>query len=359
MDTSKISPKFWVGNIPIYGDLILAPMDGVTDMPFRAMARELGSAMSYTGFVNAIDIVRGPQGKAVRQNSLEDGEYHAPSNSTWLGVNSALAYDPAERPVGFQLFDDDPERLLRAALIVRERDPDIIDINMGCSAKTVAGRGAGAGLLVEPGKIARIFAGISKALDIPVTGKIRLGWDDESRNYLEVAHIIEDNGGQLIAVHGRTKKQGYTGQADWDAIAEVKAAVKIPVIGNGDVRTVADIRAIKERTGVDAVMIGRVAMENPWLFQRMDRDQVPAEMVYSTIEDHLARSLEFYGEKSGMVLFRKFATRYLRPWALEKDVRERLLTCEDPREFLGMVRGILIAGGKMGGTGLEPATSSV
>jgi nifR3 family TIM-barrel protein len=342
MNNTQISPNFFVGNIPVYGDLILAPMDGVTDMPFRAMARELGSAMSYTGFVNAIDIVRGPQGKAVRQNSLEDERFHAPSNSTWLGVNSALAYDPAERPVVFQLFDDDPERLLRAALLVRERDPDIIDINMGCSAKTVAGRGAGAGLLVEPGKIARIFAGISKALDIPVTGKIRLGWDDESRNYLEVAHIIEDNGGKLIAVHGRTKKQGYTGQADWDAIAEVKAAVKVPVIGNGDVRTVADIRAIQERTGVDAVMIGRVAMENPWIFQRMDRDQVPGETVCRTIEDHLARSMNFYGGKSGMILFRKFATRYLRPYALDKESRERLLTCEDARGFIEMVRDLLV-----------------
>jgi nifR3 family TIM-barrel protein len=311
-------------------------------MPFRAMARELGSAMSYTGFVNAIDIVHGgPKGKTAQSNIPEGEVYRAPSNSTWSGVNSALAYDESERPVVFQLFDDDPERLLRAAIKVRERNPDIIDVNMGCSAKNVAGRGAGAGLLVEPQKIAHIFSSLSQALDIPVTGKIRLGWDDQSRNYLEVAHIIEDNGGKLIAVHGRTKKQGYTGQADWDAIAEVKAAVSIPVIGNGDVRTVADIHAIQAKTGVDAVMIGRVAMENPWLFQRLDRDQVPAEKVYATLADHLERSLRFYGKKGGMILFRKFAVRYMLPYAMEKDTRQRLLTCEDPGVFLAMVREML------------------
>lgn len=312
------SPTFWVGDIPIYGDLILAPMDGVTDMPFRALARELGSAMSYTGFVNAMEIL---------------GATHH--------VGTALAYDPPERPVVFQLFDDDPERLLRAAVKVRELGPDIVDINMGCSAKTVTGRGAGAGLLCEPRKIERIFSSISKALDIPLTGKIRLGWDEESLNYLEIAHIIEENGGRLIAVHGRTKRQGYTGRADWEAIAKVKAAASVPVIGNGDVRSVADIAAIKAQTGVDAVMIGRGAMENPWLFQRLDREQVPDETVYLTMADHLGRSQRFYGAERGLVLFRKFASRYLLPYAVERETRERLLTCADPLKFLEIVQEVI------------------
>ncbi|HEX9013593.1 MAG TPA: tRNA-dihydrouridine synthase family protein, partial [Anaerolineaceae bacterium] len=216
---------FSVGSIPVYGDLILAPMDGVTDMPFRALVREMGSAMSYTGFVNAQEILAGSP-----------------------HIEPALAFEETERPVVFQLFDDDPDRMLQAALEVRKREPDIIDINMGCSAKTVAGRGAGAGLLCEPRKIARIFDCLSKTLDIPVTGKIRLGWDEESLNYLETAKIIEENGGSLIAVHGRTKRQGYTGRADWQPIAEVKQAVSVPVIGNGDVRTRDDIAAIKKIT---------------------------------------------------------------------------------------------------------------
>ena len=182
-------PVFRVGTIPVYGDLILSPMDGYSDLPFRSLARRLGSAMSYTEFINAIDVVY--------------GHPH---------LERKLAYLESERPVVYQVFDDDPERLVKAALKLRPRNPDIIDINMGCSARCVSGRGAGAGLLRTPEKIALIFSRLSKELDIPVTGKIRLGWDDASLNYLDIARIIEDNGGKLIAVHGRTKMQGYTGR---------------------------------------------------------------------------------------------------------------------------------------------------
>jgi nifR3 family TIM-barrel protein len=231
--------------------------------------------------------------------------------------------------------------MLQAALMLRERNPDIIDVNMGCSAKTVAGRGAGAGLLVEPQKIERIFKLLTHNLDIPITGKIRLGWDDESRNYLQVAKIIADNGGRLLAVHGRTKKQGYTGAADWGPIAEIKAALSIPVIGNGDVTRVADIQAIQNRTGCDAVMIGRGALENPWLFQRMDRAEVLPEEVYRVIVRHLNRSLAFYGEKVGLVLFRKFAARYIIPYAVEREVKGQLLTCVEKEPFLGLIQQIL------------------
>ncbi|RPJ48007.1 MAG: tRNA-dihydrouridine synthase family protein, partial [Chloroflexi bacterium] len=211
------TPTFWVREIPVYGDLILSPMDGYSDLPFRALARSLGSAMSYTEFISAIDVTGGRHPHMERK----------------------LKYLESERPVVFQIFDDDPDRLVRAALKLRPRNPDIIDINMGCSAKCVSGRGAGAGLLRTPEKIAQIFSRLTRELDIPITGKIRLGWDDTSRNYLDTARIIEDNGGSLIAVHGRTKAQGYTGTADWDAIAEVRQAVSVPVIANGDVKTVA------------------------------------------------------------------------------------------------------------------------
>jgi tRNA-dihydrouridine synthase B len=245
------TPTFWVREIPVYGDLILSPMDGYSDLPFRALARALGSAMSYTEFLNAIDITG-------RHPHLE----------------RKLKYLECERPVVYQIFDDDPDRLVQAALKLRPRNPDIIDINMGCSAKTVSGRGAGAGLLRTPEKIARIFSRLTKELDIPITGKIRLGWDDASRNYIDIAHIIEDNGGSLLAVHGRTKAQGYTGSADWDAIAEVRRAVSIPVIANGDVKTIADIERIKAHTGCTAVMIARAAISNPWIFSRLDRENV-------------------------------------------------------------------------------------
>jgi tRNA-dihydrouridine synthase B len=311
-------PIFHIREIPVCGDLVLSPMDGYSDLPFRSLARSLGSAMSYTEFINAIDVVG----------------YHP-------HLEHKLAFTEAERPVVYQVFDDDPERLVQAVLKLRPRSPNIIDINMGCSAKCVANRGAGAGLLRTPEKIARIFSELTRQLNIPVTGKIRLGWDGSSLNYLEIARIIEDNGGSLIAVHGRTKAQSYGGQADWDAIAEVKQAVKIPVIANGDVRTVADIERIKALTGCDAVMIARAAIGNPWIFSRLDRDQVTREMLRATIYQHLDASLAFYGSERGMILFRKYASHYLGPLGLEPDQRRQLLTTPDRETFLERLEEIL------------------
>jgi nifR3 family TIM-barrel protein len=311
---SDISPTFKVRDIPIYGDLILSPMDGYSDYPFRSLARELGSAMSYTEFVNAIDVV-----------------YRHPF------IEKKLYFTEAERPIVYQIYDDDPERILKAALKVRQNNPDIIDINMGCSAKSVSNRGAGAGLLCAPEKIGMIFSKLTKALDIPVTGKIRLGWDDLSLNYLLVARIIEENGGQLLAVHARTKAQSYGGTANWDAIAEIKQKLSIPVIGNGDVRSVADIEKMKMHTKCDGVMIGRASIGNPWIFSRLDRDNVPIETVRKTIQNHLARCLEFYGPERGLVIFRKFAKRYLNPYHLSRDQNLDLMTEVDPDKFIDQI----------------------
>jgi len=305
---------FFVGSIPIYGRTILSPMDGFSDLPFRSLARRLGSAMSYTEFVNAMDVVAGR-----------------------AYVDKRLTYSEEERPITFQIFDDEPERLLRAALMLRERNPDIIDINMGCSAKCVAGRGAGAGLLREPEKIAAIFSTLSKELDIPVTGKIRLGWDEENLNYLDVAKIIQDNGGQLLAVHGRTKQQAYRGEANWEAIAEIKAALSIPVIGNGDVRTVADIARIREFTGCDAVMIARAAIGNPWIFAGLDRDEVSPQQVRETMLAHLDAMLNFYGAERGLIQFRKHASKYISPYGLSDVQREQLLTSETVAQFTDLL----------------------
>ncbi|HNT55966.1 MAG TPA: tRNA-dihydrouridine synthase family protein, partial [Anaerolineaceae bacterium] len=163
-------------------------MDGYSDLPFRSLARKLGSAMSYTEFISAIDLIHGRP-----------------------GLERRLAYLESERPVVMQLLDNDPDRLLLAAKKLRPLNPDIIDINLGCSARPIANRGAGAGLLREPLKVARIIGAISRDLDIPISGKIRLGWDEDNRNYLEIAKIIADNGGKLIAVHGRTRSQAYSG----------------------------------------------------------------------------------------------------------------------------------------------------
>ena len=324
MNATPKAPNFCVGKIPVYGDLILSPMDGFSDMPFRSLCRQLGSAMSYTEFVNAMDVV-------------QNGDLH-PS------IERKLAYLPSERPVVYQLFDNDPDRLLEAALRLQERGPDIIDINMGCSVRSISGRGAGAGLMRTPLKIARIFRKLSRRLEVPVTGKIRLGWDQSARNYLLVARVIEENGGALVAVHARTRQQGYSGRADWDAIAEIKGALSIPVIGNGDVRTVADIERLKAHTDCDGVMIGRAAVGNPWIFSRIDRAQVSQEQVQRTMIRHLERMLDFYSGEHGLVLFRKHVSRYLSERRLTKEQRLQLLTAERETEFLRLLQAVNLAG---------------
>jgi nifR3 family TIM-barrel protein len=308
-----------IGGIPIYGDLILAPMDGYSDQPFRTICRELGSAMSYTEFINAMEIIHGHP-----------------------YLYEKLAFTPEERPVAYQIFDNNVERMLAAALRLQERQPDIIDVNLGCSARTVSGRGAGAGLLREPDKIAAIFKALTQALEIPVTAKIRLGWDEDSRNYRQVARLLEENGAAAIAVHGRTRAQGLRGQADWDAIAEIRQAVSIPVIANGDVQTAADIERIKAHTGCPAVMIGRGAIGNPWIFSRLDRHQVPTETIQRTIRTHLDRVRAFYGPQYGLILFRKHIIRYLRTYTIPPAMRQQLVTIEQGDEFLSLVDRILI-----------------
>lgn len=308
------SPNFYVDTIPIHGDVILSPMDGYSDWPFRSICRGFGSAMSYTEFANVADI-------------LERPAYVAPK----------LYFTEEERPVVIQIYGDDPDQVVAGALRAQEMGPDIIDINMGCPSKSIANRGAGAGLMRTPLKIARIFRKLTRVLEVPVTGKIRLGWDDDCLTYPLVARIVEDNGGELLAVHGRTKVQGYGGDANWDAIAEVVGAVSIPVIGNGDVYTVADIQRMMDYTGCAGVMVGRAAINNPWIFAHLDREQVTPRQVRETILLHLERSLDFYGPERGLVLFRKYAARYLSPYRLPRASRKKLLTRESATEFISLL----------------------
>ena len=304
----------WIGHVPISGDLILAPIDGYTDSPFRATAREHGSAMSTTEFINAIDVIH-PHPR----------------------LEQRISFVVDERPVVFQLLDNDPDRLVAAAHKLRPRQPDLFDINLGCPARSVAGRGAGAALMRSPEKVAHIFDRLSKEIDIPVTAKIRLGWDMDSQNYLEIAHIIEDNGGKLVTLHGRTRQQAYNGLADWDAIARVKQSLSIPVVGNGDVRSPADIQKMKDHTGCDGIMIGRGAIGNPWIFQRQDRQLVTNIEVFETMRSHLERMQAYYGVEAGLVFFRKHATRYLAPNHLPRELYLRLITSSTREEFLNIL----------------------
>jgi tRNA-dihydrouridine synthase B len=313
---TETTPTFFIGNLPIYGDAILAPMDGYSDWPFRSLCRSLGSAMSYTEFVKSEDIVH-----------------------LFRRVRAKLTYEESERLVTFQIYGDDPDIMLEAALIAQDLGPDIIDINMGCPAKSVVHRGCGVGLMRTPEKIGQIFSKLTAKLSIPVTGKMRLGWDD-CISYREVARIVEDNGAALIAVHGRTKNQGYGGQADWDAIAEVKSLVRIPVIGNGDVRRVADIQRMKDYTGCDAVMIGRGAIANPWIFSGIDREEVTPAQVRETMRQHLEKNVAFYGEEDGERLFRKHAMHYLGLHTLDREARKNILRKRPPGEYMDILREI-------------------
>jgi tRNA-dihydrouridine synthase B len=247
-----------------------------------------------------------------------------------------LFFKEPERPLTFQIYGEDPDMILKAALKIQELNPDIIDLNMGCPAKTIADRGAGVGMMPSPLTIARTFRKLVKHLRVPVTGKIRLGWD-KNKNYKLIARIVQEEGGSLIAVHGRTKEQRYAGRSDWDAIAEVKSLVSIPVLGSGDIRTVADIDRMKKHASVDGVMIGRGAILNPWIFSRLDRDQITPQMMQELVHKHLARCVEFYGDEDGSRLFRKYAVQYLLLHTLTRDERKEILKPQPSGEFAKML----------------------
>lgn len=309
-----MSPRFFVRSIPVYGDAILAPMDGFSDLPFRLVCRELGSAMSYTEFVSVDELSHNVK-----------------------RTHRKLLFDPSEKPMTFQIYGHDEDKLVETAVRLEQLGPDILDLNMGCWVNSISGRGAGAGLLRTPDKIGRIFSRFTAALHIPVTGKIRLGWDVDERNYLQVARLLEESGASLIAVHGRTKMQAYKGNADWDAIAEVKAAVKIPVVGSGDVKTVADIERLKQHAGVDAVMIGRAAIGNPWIFAHKDRNTVTRAEVVALMRRHLSLNLDFYGPEAGIVLFRKHAARYIPEDSASRAFRIAMLTTKSQAELEDLI----------------------
>ncbi len=283
-------PSFWVRDVPIYGDVILSPMAGYSDVPYRAICRAYGSAMNYTEFV-PVEALMGRQRR----------------NRFW----QRLDRKSGEFPVVFQIFGNDAKKILEAALRIEELEPDIIDVNMGCSTRKVSGRGAGVGMMPQPELIAETFHLLSHYLSVPVSGKIRLGWDDNQRNYADIARIMEENGASLVAMHARTKIQQYGGQANWDEIASLRQTISLPVIGNGDVQTPEDIERMKAHTGCDAVMIGRAAIGNPWIFGRLRRENLSPGDIIVAVKQHLSEMDAYYGATLGVMLFRKHLKQYL------------------------------------------------
>ncbi|HMN12427.1 MAG TPA: tRNA-dihydrouridine synthase family protein, partial [Bellilinea sp.] len=220
--------------------------------------------------------------------------------------------------------------------------PDFIDINLGCSARPVTHRGAGAALLKEPLKIAKIIRETTAAIPCPLTAKIRLGWDDTSRNYLEVSKIIEEEGASLITVHGRTKVQSYSGSADWNAIAEIKASRSIPIVGNGDVLRVIDIDKMKSHTRCDAVMIGRGALANPFIFMRKDIESFTIQALVDSLMHYVKEMIEYYDEIHGIQKSRKIIKRILLNYGIELETIKHFMELENFSELEERLKSLLI-----------------
>ncbi|MEJ5308200.1 MAG: tRNA dihydrouridine synthase DusB [Anaerolineae bacterium] len=311
------TPVFFIRDLPIHGPLILAPLSGYNDQPFRRLCLEFGAALVYTGLLSASAILYGSQ----RSDEL-------------------LRFHPDEHPLACQLFGSDVDILAKAARAVEALGIDVLDFNMGCAEPKIVKGGHGAALLKDPALIGRIVTRLVATVRVPVTGKIRLGWDAGSRNYLEVARILEDSGAAMLAVHGRTADQQYTGRADWDAIAAVKQAVRIPVLASGDVKCAADISRIQARTGCDGVMIGRAAIGNPWIFQYRDLPDVPWAERVPVILEHLRRMVDFHGEYLGLRRFRKHLRRYLTSTDVSRQQRRAFLQCEDLATFTALLESV-------------------
>jgi len=299
-----------IGPVEIKKGILLAPMEDVTDLPFRVMCKRLGADIVYTEFVNSEGLVRGSQRTRDKMSFWEE-----------------------ERPFGIQIYGGEESSMAGAAQLAESFGPDLIDINCGCWVKDVAMRGAGAGLLRDLAKMEKIASTVVKAVKLPVTLKTRLGWDATSIRIVEVARMCEQIGIDALAVHCRTRDQGHKGSVNYTWIPRIKKAVSIPIIVNGDIVTVPDVKRVLDETGCDAVMIGRGAVMNPWIFRQAKHFMATGEMLPEpTIEErvhlvttHLKLSVEVKGERAGVIELRKHYSGYLRGLPHVSKVRMELM----------------------------------
>ncbi len=314
-----------IGNVTIPNNLILAPMAGVTDLPFRLLCKEQGAGLVCTEMVSA---------KAI--------SFHNKN------TEALMRTEPGERPVSLQLFGSDPCIISEMAAYIEDRPFDILDINMGCPVPKVTGNGEGSALMKNPGLVEQIVSRTVRATKKPVTIKIRKGFDAEHVNAVEIARIAEASGAAAVAVHARTRDQYYAGWADWDIIRQVKEAVSIPVIGNGDVNSPESARQMLEETGCDGVMIGRAARGNPWIFRRIltfmetgeDPGKPDRKQVTEMILRHAQMLLAYKGEYTGMREMRKHIAWYTAGFPHSAKLRAKtneISTMEELRELLTKV----------------------
>ncbi|MCR9252342.1 MAG: tRNA dihydrouridine synthase DusB [bacterium] len=314
-----------IGNLEI-GEfpLLLAPMEDVSDPPFRAVCKENGADMMYTEFISSEGLIR-DAAKSVQKLDIYD----------------------YERPIGIQIFGDKIDSMRQAAAIAEEAGPELVDINYGCPVKKVACKGAGAGILLDIPKMQKMTEEIVKQVEKPVTVKTRLGWDDSTIKIVEVAKRLQDVGIQALTIHGRTRQQMYKGVADWTKIAEVKnhPDIHIPIFGNGDIDSPEKAKEYKEKFGVDGIMIGRAAIGYPWIFNEIKHfletgnKLTPPDMNerVAVAKKHLTFSVEWKGDRTGIYEMRRHYTNYFRGIPNFKPYRTRLVESESYDELMAIL----------------------
>ena len=318
--------KLQIGTVTLENNLILAQMSGVTDLPFRLLCKEQGAGLLCMEMVSA---------KAILYKNKNTEEL--------------LTIDPRENPVSLQLFGSDPDIMSEIAKQIEERPFDILDINMGCPVPKVVNNGDGSALMKNPILAGQIIEKTARAIKKPVTVKIRKGFDDNSINAVEMAHIAQESGAAAIAVHGRTREQYYSGKADWDIIRQVKEAVSIPVIGNGDIKTAEDVIAMEQQTGCDGFMIARGAEGNPWIFRQIlhyfETGEKLAKPSFAEVTEMLLRhakmQLEFKGEYTGIREIRKHAAWYTAGYRNSSKLRGRINEVESFEDLQSLFEEVL------------------
>ena len=322
MNTIK---QLQIGNVTLKNNLILAPMAGVTDLPFRLLCKEQGAGLLCMEMVSA---------KAILYKNKNTEEL--------------LTIDSRENPVSLQLFGSDPDIISEIAKQIEDRPFDILDINMGCPVPKVVNNGDGSALMKNPLLAGEIIEKTVRAIQKPVTVKIRKGFDEDHVNAVEMAHIAEESGAAAVAVHGRTREQFYSGRADWDIIRQVKERVSIPVIGNGDLLTAEDVIAMEKQTGCDGFMIARGAEGNPWIFRQIlhyfeTGEQLPkpdfSEMTEMLLR-HAKMQLEFKGEYTGIREIRKHAAWYTAGYKNSSRLRGRINEVENYEQLEALFREV-------------------
>ena len=321
-----------IGEVVLEGfPVLLAPMEDITDPPFRALCRRYGADMSYSEFISSDGLIRGAEKSRVK-----------------------LDFDPQERPVGIQIFGADEQAMALSAQIVASLPvrPDVLDINFGCPVGKVAGKGAGSGIFQDTDKMLRITrAVVDAAGDLPVTVKTRLGWDENSICIQHLAEPLQDCGIRALTVHGRTRCQMYKGQARWEVIRQIRRnpRIRIPVIGNGDITCGEDARRMRDEYELDGCMIGRAAVGNPWLFADVKHflrtgEHLPAPGIAERVaaaREHLQRAVAWKGERLGVLETRKHYAGYFKGVPDFKQTRIRLCTADTSQEVFGILDNIL------------------